>query len=153
MVEELTRRLSIEAQEARTMAELSQGSLGRALEMIDHEVWERRSKIVQSLIDLPGQDVQQAFGAAESLASLGEDLSLVFPIMISWYRDLIIWNEQGDVNRLTNQDFHEQIKERGVRLSRQDLVRRIEAINQTSKAIDRNVNRLLAMESLMLQLR
>jgi DNA polymerase III gamma/tau subunit len=132
---------------------LSQGSLGRALEMFDHEVWKRRPRIIQDLMDLPSQDVRWTFSTAESLANLGESLSLVFPIMISWYRDLIIWNERKDVDRLINQDFYEEIREKAVRMSRPSLVRRIEVINQTSKALDRNVNRLLAMENLMLQLR
>lgn len=153
MVEELNRRLSIGKEEAKTVAELSQGSLGRALEMFDHEVWKRRQKIIQDLMDLPSQDVRWTFSTAESLANLGESLSLVFPIMISWYRDLIIWNERKDVDRLINQDFYEEIREKAVRMSRPSLVRRIEVINQTSKALDRNVNRLLAMENLMLQLR
>lgn len=104
-------------------------------------------------MDLPSQDVRWTFSTAESLANLGESLSLVFPIMISWYRDLIIWNERKDVDRLINQDFYEEIREKAVRMSRPSLVRRIEVINQTSKALDRNVNRLLAMENLMLQLR
>lgn len=153
MIEELTRRLSMEKREAKTVAELSQGSLGRALEMFNHEVWEKRPKIIQDLMDLPSQDVQRAFTIAESLADFGESLPLVFPVMISWYRDLIIWNEQKDVDRLINQDFYEEIRERAVLMSRRSLVRRIEAINQMSKALSRNVNRLLAMESLMLQLR
>ncbi len=73
--------------------------------------------------------------------------------MISWYRDLIIWNEQRDVDRLINQDFSEIIKEKAVLMCRKSLVRRIEAINETSKVLSRNANRLLAMENLMLQLR
>ncbi len=153
MIEELTRRLSVGKREAKTVAELSQGSLGRALEMFDHEVWERRPKIVEDLMDLPYRDVRWTFSTAESLADFGENLSLVFPIMISWYRDLIMWNEQKDVDRLINQDFHEQIRERAALMSRRSLIRRIDAINQTSKALDRNVNRLLVIENLLLQLR
>lgn len=153
MVEELTRRLSLEQREAKTLAELSQGSLGRALEIFDHEVWEKRPGIIQALMDLPSQDVQRAFAMAESLADLGESLLLVFPIMISWYRDLIIWKEQEDFYRLVNQDFCEEARGRAALMSRRSLMRRIEAINETSKTLSRNVNRRLAMENLMLQLR
>jgi len=153
MSEALTERLSLDDIKARTLAELSQGSPGRAIQMFHHEVWEKRPKIIQDLIDLSSQGVARAFAMAESLANLGEDLSLVFPLMISWYRDLIIWNEQKDADRLINRDFCEKVKEGATRMSRRSLVRRIEAINQTSKALDRNVNRRLAMESLMLQLR
>ncbi len=153
MSEELTNRLSLEKREARTLAGLSQGSPGRAIEMFHHEIWQRRQKIIQNLIDLGSQGVQGAFATAESLANFGEDLPLVFPLMISWYRDLIIWNEQRDVDRLINQDFSEIIKEKAVLMCRKSLVRRIEAINETSKVLSRNANRLLAMENLMLQLR
>ena len=153
MVEALTRRLSIEEAEAKTVAELSQGSLGKALQLFDNEVWVKRPTIIQSLMDLPSRDVQWAFATAESVSDFGEGLPLVFPIMISWYRDLIIWKEQKDVDRLINQDFQEQIRDTAGTVSRRSLVRRIEAISQTAKALDRNVNRLLAMESLMLQLR
>jgi DNA polymerase-3 subunit delta' len=151
VVEHLTSRLSME--EAKAVAELSQGSLGRALEMVDHEVWEKRPKIIQNLIELPSQDARWAFATAESLADLGESLFFVFPIMISWYRDLIIWKERQDAGRLINQDFCEEIKERAATMSARSLFRRIEAINKTSGALEHNVNRLLAMESLMLELR
>jgi len=153
MVEELIRRLSIEKREAETVSALSQGSLGRALEMVDQEVWEKRPKIIRDLIELPSQNVQRAFATAESLADLGENLPLVFPIMISWYRDLIIWNEQRGVDRLINRDFYEEVNEGAGRMSRRSLVRRIEAINAASKALSQNANRRLAMESLMLELR
>ncbi len=153
MTKELTMRLSLDQAEAKTLAELSQGSPGRALEMFHHEVWEKRPKFIQDLIDLSSQGVQRAFAVAGSLADLGDDLPLAFPIMISWYRDLIVWNEQKDVNWLINQDFHEEIRKRAGLMSRKSLVHRVEAINQTAKALSRNVNRLLAMENLMLQLR
>jgi len=153
MVEELTRRLPIEKREARTVAALSQGSLGRALEMVSQEIWEKRPEIIHGLIELSSENVQRAFAMAESLADLGETLALVFPIMISWYRDLIVWNENRQVDRLINQDFCEAIREGAARMSRWSTVRRIEAINETSKALSQNANRLLAMENLMLQLR
>jgi hypothetical protein len=73
--------------------------------------------------------------------------------MISWYRDLIIWKERQDADRLINQDFCEEIKGRAALMSARSLFRRIEAINKTSRALEHNVNRLLAMESLMLELR
>lgn len=153
MVEHLTPRLSIAEVEAKTVAELSQGSLGRALEMVDHEVCEKRPKIIQDLIELPSQDARWAFSKAESLENLGESLFFVFPIMISWYRDLIIWKERQDADRLINQDFCEEIKGRAAIMSARSLFRRIEAINKTSRALEYNANRLLAMESLMLELR
>ncbi len=121
--------------------------------MFGDAVWEKRPKIIQDLMDLPREDVGRAFAIAQSLVDLGEGLLLVFPMMISWYRDLIIWKEQRDVDRLVNQDFHEEVGERASLMSRRSLIRRIEAINETSKAFSRNVNRLLAMENLMLQLR
>jgi DNA polymerase-3 subunit delta' len=153
MTEELARRLSLEKREAKILAELSQGSPGKALEMFDQDLWEKRQNIIQDLMDLSSQGVERAFAVAASLANLGENLPSVFPVMISWYRDLIIWTEQGDVDRLINQDFFEEIKGRANTMSRGALIRRIDAINETSKALNRNVNRLLAMESLMLQLR
>jgi DNA polymerase-3 subunit delta' len=48
MVEDLNRRLSIDKTEARTIAELSQRSLGRALEMVEHEVWERDQRLFKT---------------------------------------------------------------------------------------------------------
>ncbi|NIQ37408.1 MAG: DNA polymerase III subunit delta' [Proteobacteria bacterium] len=153
LTEELATQLSLEKRQARTLAELSQGSPGRALEMFHHDVWERRPSIIRDLIGLSSQSLQHVFDIAKSLADRGEDLPLVFPVMISWYRDLIIWNEGNNVDQLINQDFCEEVKEKAVQMSRRSLIRRIEAINETSKALSRNANRQLAMESLMLELR
>jgi DNA polymerase-3 subunit delta' len=153
MIEALTKRLSIEKGEARAVAVLSQGSLGRALELVNHEVWQKRRGIVHDLMELPCHGVGRAFAIAESLANMGEDLPLVFLIMISWYRDLILWKEQKDVSRLIHQDLCDEVSEGAVSMSRRSLIRRIEAINRVSKVLNLNANRLLAMESLVLQLK
>lgn len=153
IVDELVKRRSMGETEARTVAELSQRSLGRALAVLDQEVWERRPKILEALMDLPDHDVEWAFATAQSLADLGEGLDFALPMMMSWYRDLMVWKEGEEADRLINPDFLEHIRKRADRMSRRSLIRRIEAINQTSRRLDRNVNRLLAMEGLILQLR
>jgi len=153
MVGELINRHAIGEREARTVAALAQGSLGRALQMWDHEVWEKRGEIVHALMDLPGQRVHKAFTLAQSLVDFGEHLPLVFLVMISWYRDLILWKEGRGVDGLINQDLCEEVKRGGNLMSRRSLIRRIEAVNETSRALTHNANRLLAMEHLMLQLR
>jgi len=153
MVGELTTRHAIGETEARTVAALAQGSLGSALQMLDHEVWERRVEIIQGLMDLRGQRVHKAFTLAQSLVDFGENLPLVFLVMISWYRDLILWNEGRGFEGLINQDLREEVRRGGGRMSRRSLIRCIEAVNETSKALRRNANRLLAMEHLLLQLR
>jgi DNA polymerase-3 subunit delta' len=153
VVEELTSRLSMGGEEARTLAELSQGSLGKALEIQEQEVWQKRPEIIQDLMELPSKDIDQAFALAQSLKDLGENLTLVFPMMISWYRDLIIWNEFQDVDRLINQDLWEKIEDKAVGMTRRSLGRRIEAIHEASNLIERNVNPLLTLENLVLQLR
>jgi len=153
MVGELINRHAIGEREARTVAALAQGSLGRALQMWDHEVWEKRGEIVHALMDLPGQRVHKAFTLAQSLVDFGEHLPLVFLVMISWYRDLILWKEGRGVDGLINQDLCEEVKRGGNLMSRRSLIRRIEAVNETSRALTHNANRLLAMVHLMLQLR
>ncbi|MBW2056687.1 MAG: DNA polymerase III subunit delta' [Deltaproteobacteria bacterium] len=150
---EIRRRSSIGEGEAKTLAELSQGSLGRALELLDHEVWQKRPKIIQDLIDLPRGDVNRAFTLAESLADFGEDFPLVSLVMASWYRDLLVCQIEDDPSRLINRDFYQEARERASRSSRWSLIRRIDAINRTLKALRANVNRLLAVENLVLQLR
>jgi DNA polymerase-3 subunit delta' len=153
MVEELIQRSSLERQEARTIAALSQGSLGKGLEMMNLEVWDRRPEIIQNLIDLPAENVQRAFAIAESWVDLGDSLPLAFPIMMSWYRDLIVWNERKELGCLINQDFHDEVRKAAARMTRRSLMRRIEAIGETSRGLSQNVNRLLAAENLALQLR
>jgi DNA polymerase-3 subunit delta' len=153
MVDVLASRLSIDKGEAKAMAALSQGSMGRALDLVNQEIWGKRQGIIHDLMDLPSQDVRRAFAIAGSLADLGDSLPIAFLIMISWYRDLAIWKERGDASRLTNQDLCGEVRERASLMSRQSLVRRIEAIHQIAGVLSRNANRLLALESLMLQLR
>jgi len=153
MVTELTERQTIEEREARTVAALAQGSLGRALQMLEHEVWEKRLDVIHEIMDLPSHGVRKAFAVAESLVDFGESLPLVFLVMMAWYRDLIIWNEQRSADCLINQDLCEEVKQVASQMSRRSLIRRIEAIHETSRALSRNANRLLALENLLLQLR
>jgi DNA polymerase-3 subunit delta' len=153
MVTELTERHTIEEREARTVAALAQGSLGRALQILEQEIWEKRSEVIHEIMDLPSHDVGKAFAVAGSLADFGESLPLVFLVMMTWYRDLIIWNEQRSTDLLINQDLCEEVKKAASQMSRRSLIRRIEAIHETSRALSRNANRLLALENLLLQLR
>ena len=64
-----------------------------------------------------------------------------------WYRDILIWEEGGDVSLLVNRDMEEEIASESVSLAERNLMECIDLITESMEAAERNVPPQLNIES------
>lgn len=154
--EEIEERLlesGIEEEQANLISRLADGSLGRALELSeDAEFMDTRSSILELLISLPEINTIELFNQVDRLVSLIEKGFPLFYLILSWYRDIIIYN-QGNCEQLVNYDYLERMKSQQDIYTIEDLVAIITLINNTKGYIDLNVKKDLALQVMLFKIR
>jgi DNA polymerase-3 subunit delta' len=161
----LVEKAGLSEKEADTLADLSQGSMGRAWDMFETGFLEQREVWLRRIAELPGlsrtRALGQAFSWAEELKGGGSEgdqgggwgPASVFDIWKCWYRDLLLAKAAaGDVSVL-NRDFSQNLKKTSRGFSIKNLVKSFFLIDRASRDLLENRNAALVMENLVVQLR
>jgi DNA polymerase-3 subunit delta' len=134
------------------LATLSEGSFKKALGKDRDLYLERRKTILKSLTSLSGKSVIPLFALAQELAEEKERLQEILEIFQTFYRDLLLFRHGRPENELVNLDLIDKIHRTAAKETTPSLLRKLDAICASRRQLDRNVNRQLAMEVLLMQL-
>jgi DNA polymerase-3 subunit delta' len=148
----------VDDERAQLLGHLAQGRVGWALQAsVDERVLSRRDQVLeklQGLDKLQGQDkgaYQHRFVWAEQLSRDPERVPYVLDVLASWWRDVLVLASGSEV-RITNVDCRSQLAEWAARYDVATAQRVLHSIQDTVWRLDRNANRRLALEVLMLDL-
>jgi len=151
----LVRRLieghGIDAAEADVLASLAEGSPGRALALAGPDEQQARRTVLDTLPELRTFDAAEISKRAQDLARGAGEAGLA--VMLSWYRDVLgaaLLGPDAPL-RLPAQATH--IRVAAARLDAAAVLRQLEAVCDTIRDIEKNANRTLAIETLLLWLR
>lgn len=147
--EELSKALmdsfSIDTEEASAAAILSRGVIGKAITLIEKGITE--SGTVPAI--MMETDLLAAFRLAEEFENEQESLD----DLITWYRDLMLLQQDAPKEYITHTDAIEQLQTLVPRYSDNRLERAIKNIFQTKMLIQKtNVPKMLALEVMCLKL-
>lgn len=150
MIRILEERFAVEAPTAATLAAISGGSLGKALEMKDNDFAARREELIgkMALISTP-------LDFYPVLAGMGNDRDLVLEgleTMKTYFRDILVFGETGDGGQVFNRDRIDVIAQAAGRMSKQELLNSLKVINAAVRALEQNANRQLLLEMMMFRL-
>jgi len=149
----LVARRAVAPEQARYLAALSGGRVGRALAWAESpEVLERRDRFLDRLIRMETADPLARLDAAEELAKEKDALGELVEVAALWYRDLAVWKETADPALIVNLDRQEEVARWAEALSWDDLARRIEATDLARDSLARNVHPRILLESLFFKL-
>ena len=155
-VQELTNLLVVEKHlqpdQARLIASLSEGCLGRAFAMDTADVLAKRNIVEQLFSTLSAglQDVRVVFRQAELLMEQEESIHELLDMMLVWYRDLHILQAQGEQSLVANSDAIERLAQSAGQLSASQIRRLFDIVYQTKLDILRNANLQLAVEVMLM---
>ncbi|NIQ12728.1 MAG: DNA polymerase III subunit delta' [Gammaproteobacteria bacterium] len=149
---ELEKQLDIDQAESHVLAALSEGSFKKAFGK-DRELYlEQRRELLKTLTGLSPGSILPILDFADQLAADKTILPDILEIFQAFYRDVLMTLQGREQDDLVNLDLMEKIQ----RVSRQEtitsLLEKLEALLETRRLIERNVNRQLAMEVLLLKL-
>jgi len=150
MITLLEERFSVDAQISSTLAAVSGGSIGKALEMRDNDFAARREGLIEKLAM-----ISTPLDFFPVLAGMGNDRDLILEgleVMKTYFRDILVFNETGDERQVFNRDRIEVIRRAAGRMSKQELLNSMKIINAAVKALEQNANRQLLLEMMMFRL-
>ena len=151
LVRRIIEARGIEAGEAGVLASLAEGSPGRALALAGEDEQKARRTVLETLPALRTLDASEISRRAQELARGAGDAGLA--VMLSWYRDGLEAALLGPDAALRLPAHAADIRAAAGRLDAATVLRQLEAVCDTIRDIERNANRTLAIETLLLWLR
>lgn len=148
----LHRQLGLDETEGHVLAALAEGSFKKALGKNRELYLDQRKQLVQQIVELQGGRVIPVFDLAQKLADDKEHLQEILEILQAVYRDLLLQEHAAPAERLVNIDLRDQIRQLGQRETTASLLRKLSVLARTRYLLERNVNRQLALEVLLLEL-
>jgi DNA polymerase-3 subunit delta' len=137
-------------EQAQCVAALTMGSLGAARK-IEKEKWsEKRHEWMDMLSSLTPGDYRAALAAAEALAANRDETLRFLEWAGIWYRDLLTFRVARSLDEIVNLDMLPQIEQQSSRIEEDHLFVLLAKTAEASRRIQRNINRRMVIEDLLL---
>jgi DNA polymerase-3 subunit delta' len=140
----------IPPKQAAGLAAQAEGSPGRALSLGGEDETKAREAMLELLARLATADAAALSGLAQTVARGAVDAALA--AAAAWYRDVLETALAGDV-ALRNFERADAVRAAAAATSPRRALRQLEVVCDTLDAVARNANRVLAVETMLLELR
>ncbi len=152
VVEEmLMERIQVERSEARLLAVLSEGSVGKALNLDREFFLEGRRRIISRFFELSANSPSAILDWAEELAKLREDPEEVVDVLATLYRDLLL--EKAGLPAAVHADLVPAVQAAAGRISPEAIVTGLERLERARRRLRQNANPRLVLAALTLALK
>jgi DNA polymerase III subunit delta' len=138
-------------EQAEFLAGLAMGSLGTVSKIDKEKMIEKRLEWMKTLVSLRAGDYRAALNAAEALAGNREETLKFLEWAGLWYRDLLSFRIAHTPNQVVNIDMLAQIEEQSAAMEEDDLFSLLSKTDEASQLIQRNLNRRMVLEDLLLR--
>jgi len=148
----LTEKLGLDDTEGHLLATLAEGSFKKALGRDREFFIEQRRELLKKVTALSPGSVLPLFELAKQLHEDKENLPDVLELLLAFYRDLLLFVHARPEQELVNIDLMEKIRREAGRHNVTVLLRKLEAVIQCRRHLERNVNSQLAVEVMLMHL-
>lgn len=151
--EEILRAQGVDASAIPTLARLSRGAPGRALELFEDDAWENRGQWIADLARIAQGDQMAALRFAANAAQ-DRDRALMLDRLSVWtgiVRDAMVLSSTKRPDLVHNQDAQKGIEALARALSAPRAFAWMEALERARARVRGNVNLRLIMDSLVLE--
>ncbi len=149
---ELERRRGLAPANARLLAALSGGSLGRALTLEPEAILAQRRQVLADLELLSGGSATAALDWAQRLAKSRPDLDQFLSLAQLWYRDLLLCHYQAPAPLLAHQDLAAELAAKAAATPPAALFHQFSALGTAQRHLQANLNPELTLDILGLRL-
>ena len=140
----------VSVEEAKLLAAMSKGSLEAVAAVDSQELLARRHRWIVLLLRVASGDYRTAAETAEALAGNKEESLRFLEWAESWYRDLLVYTVTQNQQDMVNVDMLPQIEQMAAAVELEHLLARIAEAKGAVVAIQRNLNRRMVLENLLL---
>jgi DNA polymerase-3 subunit delta' len=145
-------RLGVDETQSHILTALSEGSFKKALGKDRDLYLDKRRTLLKSLTALSPGSIIPLFELARELSEQKEQLPEILEMFQAFYRDLLLYRHGRPEQELVNIDLIDKIRRTAGRETITSLLRKLDAIVASRRQLERNVNRQLAMDVLLLHL-
>ena len=145
----------LEKEKAHFYASLAGGSVGQAEALSDRVDFQKRLDWLRFFSHVPQMSFEEIFETCERLAKEGEGIQDLMELWKIWVRDLVVFKTRGEgfTESLINHDLESEIAQEAKKSSFDQLDGIFHLITEVQNSLSFNVNKQLAMETLMLEMR
>jgi len=148
MVSHLLKNTETPRETALVLARLSSGSWMVA-DFFQKPKWQhKRTYLFSRLEKLDQLSIGMRLSLAEQLSRNKDDLSLILEILMTWFRDILVYRYCPE--RIINLDYQASIFKYAQKWTPLSVIKKIEQIQHVQKDLLSNVNKRLAFERLIL---
>jgi DNA polymerase-3 subunit delta' len=148
----LVSRKGLDAEAAAFLAALSLGRLSAVVDIDPQKLLDKRGEWVRLVSSLSAGDYRAAINAAESLAGSKENCLMFLEWVESWFRDLLTYSVTRNREDVINIEMLSQIQTQSASVDFGRLFARIAEAKAAVEGIQRNLNRRMTMENLLLNM-
>lgn len=131
---------------------MARGSIGKALELWEGQLLERRNWVLEQMISLPEMSIAQILGLSHSWSEDRDQVKVDLEMMLQWYRDL--WCAKlGLTDNIYNFDHINELTNISCRYSPTSLEHITNLIQDMAIQIQRNVRIRFILGHLLLQMK
>ena len=141
-------RVSMDAQPARTIASSAGGSIGKALQMGKESFLDFKNDMIEML-----STPLSLLSLADSFGKDRESALQRLDIFRGWYRDVLVYRELHDVEKLMHRDIADVTERFSKKMTGADILHNIKTIRDAQDAIEHSANRQLVLESMAFRLK
>ncbi len=134
------------------ITKIARGSIGRAIDLWDSPVLERREWLINQLIRIPDLSMPEILGLSQNWDENRDLVSLDLEMILQWYRDLWCVKNQLD-KQLFNLDYLHELSIISQKYTEQTLAQLTKLILEMLSKIERNVRVRFIMGSLLIQMK
>lgn len=147
----LEREREVPPREARVLAALAQGSLGRAIELRESDVVRWRDAVLElfrfeGAAAVPAGEIERRVRRIERAWTAGSARQAV-DVLLLWHRDLLAAHSGLSDAELVNADLSARARVEGAGLAAGEIRRRVRLIEELGAAVEQNVNPVLALHA------
>jgi DNA polymerase-3 subunit delta' len=144
----LIKKHKLAEDEATILSRLSQGSIGRALQLKDNDILKKRDIVINNLIGQDNNFWEDMFAQNTFKLNFLE----VLDILAIWYRDLLILKIAGKEDELVNWDRKEDLAAFAQNYNLESIDKIISLIFELRREAEQNLNTKLLCQRLLLEI-
>ncbi|HEY7322647.1 MAG TPA: DNA polymerase III subunit delta' [Candidatus Binatia bacterium] len=148
----LVSRKALETETAEFLAAISLGRLSAVVGIDPQKLFDKRRDWLRLVSNLAARDYRAAIDAAEVLAGSKENCLTFLEWVESWFRDLLIYGVTRSVEDVINIDMLPQIQKQSPAIALERIFGQIAEVKAAVEGIQRNLNRRMTMENLLLDM-
>lgn len=144
---------NISQKEAATLAGLAQGSFSKANQLIESPALELRASVINAILGQTDRGLSEILELSSHISSDKTRSQFVIQMILSWLRDVLILQSQGDPDLLINRDILDTIEFAAENLREREVLQVSELFSGAGAklAAPTNINKNLILDVTLLK--